>query len=200
MMKFAAFSAALALITFTNAIPTTNNVGLEARRKDKSGRSDVKLVQGMVPHCQAECDVFKKDLKKLQPAASAYCSSFIASTTTLVVPTTITEVSTAVVTVPVTATSTETTTGPAPTVTKTVFSNCGIPGFGNGANTYFFDGSGALGTFETCQARCRQDAGTCLTFAFGSGQCLLYTADVYVLGPSYTYLVVVSDQTTALLL
>lgn len=199
-MKFAAISAALALITVTQAIPTANNVGLEAR-KDKSGRSNVKLVQRVVAYFPAECDVFKKDLKKLQPAASTYCSSFIASTTTLFVPTTITEVSTAVVTLPVTATSTETTTGPAPTVTKTVFSNCGIAGYDNGANpAYFFDGSGALATFETCQARCKQEAGSCLTFAFGSGQCLLYTANVYVLRPSSTYWLVVSDQTTALLL
>lgn len=44
MVKFTTFSAVLALIISTNAIPTTNNVGLEIR-KEKSGESDVKFAK-----------------------------------------------------------------------------------------------------------------------------------------------------------
>jgi hypothetical protein len=144
---------------------------------------------GILSSDQADCEKeFKKDLKKLKPEVSAYCSSFIATTTTIVVPTTITEAVTAFTTIFLTETTTTTTTGPAPTVTKTVYSDCGIVGFDSGAvPAYFFDGSGALGTFEACKARCQQDAGKCLSFAFGSGQCLLYAANVYVLRHRQTY-------------
>lgn len=126
--------------------------------------------------------MFKKDLKKLQPAASAYCSSFIATTTTITIPITITEIVTQTSTVPVTTTNTVTITGPAPTVTQTVFSDCGVVGYDNGTlPAYFFDVSGAFGTFDTCQARCKQDAGSCRSFVFGAGSCGLYTSNVYVL-------------------
>ncbi len=143
---------------------------------------------GFLSYVQAECDVYKKDPKKLKPEASEHCSSFIAQTTTLTRQTTITQLVTAVSTVPVTATSTATITGPAPTVTQTVLSDCGVVGFDNGATpAYFFSGSGAFGTFDTCSARCKQDAGKYMSFAFGSGQCLLYTANVYVLHPLHDY-------------
>lgn len=136
----------------------------------------------------AGCDKHKKDLKKLKPAGSAYCSSFIAKTTTITLQTTITQLETATSTVPVTAMTTTTLTEPAPTVTQIVYADCGLVGFDNGAApAYFFDGSGAFGTFDTCQARCRQDAGLCLSFASGSGQCLLYSFNVYVLDPSLLY-------------
>jgi hypothetical protein len=36
-MKFAAISAALALLTLTNAMPATPTTALQARKKDKSG-------------------------------------------------------------------------------------------------------------------------------------------------------------------
>jgi hypothetical protein len=121
-------------------------------------------------HAQAVCEKeYKKDLKKLSPAASKYCSSYIASTITVILPTTIIQTSTQVTTV----------TAPTPTVTQLVYSDCGIVGFDNGAvPAYFFDSSGAFGTFATCSARCKQDAGKCQSFAFGNGQCLLYTANV----------------------
>jgi hypothetical protein len=95
--------------------------------------------------------------------------------------TTVTQVATVASTVPLTATSTTTLTGPTPTVTQIVYSDCFVVGFDNGATpAYFFDGSGASGTFDTCRARFKQDANICLSFAIGSGQCLLYTANVYV--------------------
>ncbi len=37
-MKIAAVSAALALVTIANGVPTTPNHGLEAREKEKSGK------------------------------------------------------------------------------------------------------------------------------------------------------------------
>lgn len=182
-MKFSTISATLALFTLANAMPATSNADLEARKRDKTGESAEHVFQPWSSsYIQADCETtYKKNLKKVSPAASTYCSSFIAATTTVTSSTTITQATTVVSTVPVTATSTATSTGPVPTVTQTVYSDCGIVGYDTGATpAYFFDGSGAFGTFATCQARCKQDVGTCMSFAFGSGQCLLYTANVYV--------------------
>ncbi len=132
-------------------------------------------------HVSIACDAYKQDLKKLGASGSAYCSSFIAETTTVTIPTTITQAVTVISTVPLTATATTTITGPAPTGTQIADSECGVAGFDSGAvAAYFFDGSGTLGTFETCSARCKQDAGICLSFAFSSTQCLLYSVNASV--------------------
>jgi hypothetical protein len=128
---------------------------------------------------------FKKELKKFSPAASSYCSSFIASTTTVTIPLTTTVLVTLTVTVPVTVTTTQTNTAATPTVTQSVYPDCGVAGFDNQMPpAYFNDVSGTLATFAACQAKCREAAGVCLSFAIGNGQCLLYQANVYVFFPA----------------
>jgi hypothetical protein len=186
-MKFAALSAALALVTLANGMPTAAEGDLEIRKKDKTGTcAEGRDVQGRDGPCltiQAGCDAFKKDLKKLRPAASTYCSSFIASTVTVTIPVTTTELVTQTLTVPFATTTTQTTTAATPIVTQTVYPNCGVAGFDNGAPpAYFVDTSGTLATFAACQAKCLEAAGTCQSFAISTslGACLLYQPNVYV--------------------
>jgi hypothetical protein len=66
----------------------------------------------------------------------------------------------------------------APTVTQVVYSNCGIPGYAGATSAYFYDDSGAYGNFTGCSGRCKADAANCASFAYGSGQCLLFNATV----------------------
>jgi hypothetical protein len=107
--------------------------------------------------------------------ASSFCSSYIASTTTLTNFATFTVGVTAQQTVPQTATAIVTATAAAPTVTSLAYSNCGLKGFDKGQAAYHFDTSN--GNFAACSALCVADP-QCGEFAYGSGSCLLYNATV----------------------
>jgi hypothetical protein len=55
---------------------------------------------------------------------------------------------------------------------------CGVVGYDKGNPTaYYFDGSGLNANFAACSALCK--ANSCVSFAFGNGDCLLYSASVY---------------------
>jgi PAN domain len=58
-------------------------------------------------------------------------------------------------------------------VTPTASLTCNVNGYDK-TRSYNFDGSGATGSFAACSAKCQADP-LCLSFAFGSGDCLLYT-------------------------
>jgi hypothetical protein len=59
---------------------------------------------------------------------------------------------------------------PSPTSSQT----CGVAGYDLGTAAYSFDGSGTNGNLNACSALCLADS-KCLGFAFGSGDCLLYS-------------------------
>jgi hypothetical protein len=54
---------------------------------------------------------------------------------------------------------------------------CGVKGYDKTAS-YSYDGTAADANFVSCSAKCKADS-KCLSFAFGSSQCLLYKVSVY---------------------
>jgi len=61
--------------------------------------------------------------------------------------------------------------------TSTIKASCGIKGYDSG--TKAFDTTKAAASYASCGARC-QSSSKCVSFAFGSGYCYLYSKTVYV--------------------
>lgn len=54
---------------------------------------------------------------------------------------------------------------------------CGVKGYDK-TLAYSYDGTAANANYASCSAKCKADS-KCLSFAFGSNQCLLYKVAVY---------------------
>lgn len=82
-------------------------------------------------------------------------------------------------------TSTTTTTAAATSATSSGGLTCGVAGYDK-TSSYNYDGSGTTANLASCSSKCNADS-KCLSFAFGSGACMLYSVAAYVaLCPSLT--------------
>jgi hypothetical protein len=82
-------------------------------------------------------------------------------------------------------TSSTTTTAATTSATSSGGLTCGVAGYDK-TSSYNYDGSGTTANLASCSSKCNADS-KCLSFAFGSGACMLYSIAAYVaLCPSLT--------------
>lgn len=75
-----------------------------------------------------------------------------------------------------TTTSTSSTTTSGMTTSAAASPSCGVKGYDK-KTAYYYDGNAADANFAVCSAKCKADS-KCVSFAFGSDQCLLYSYNV----------------------
>lgn len=55
--------------------------------------------------------------------------------------------------------------------------SCGVKGYDNGVDAYYYDSSGTQSTYAQCSAICKKDT-NCVSFAISSSVCMLFTVTV----------------------
>jgi hypothetical protein len=55
--------------------------------------------------------------------------------------------------------------------------SCGVKGYDNGVDAYYYDSSGTQSTYAQCSAICKTRA-NCISFAISSRVCMLFTVTV----------------------